>query len=261
MSSNPYAAPKAAVADATTAVRGNFQPGGRGVAAGRGVSWIGEAWNIFKQAPGLWIGIVIVLFVIFMVAAFIPIVGPLATMLFFPAFMGGLMMGCRALDEGGELEFAHLFAGFRDKIGPLIAVGALYLAGYIVIMLIAAAITGVGVFSMMGMGAQGESPDPTAFFATMGIALLLVMALTIPLLMAVWESAPLVVFHDQGAIEAMKGSFMGCVKNLLPFLVYGVVMMVLSIVATIPIGLGWLVLGPMAVATVYTAYKDIYLVS
>ena len=42
MSSNPYAAPKAAVADETQVVRGNFVPGGRGVAAGRGTSWIGE---------------------------------------------------------------------------------------------------------------------------------------------------------------------------------------------------------------------------
>ena len=63
MSSNPYAAPKAAVADATIPAKGNFVPGGRGVAAGRGLSWIGEAWDLFKQAPGLWIGIVLALFV------------------------------------------------------------------------------------------------------------------------------------------------------------------------------------------------------
>ena len=78
MGSNPYAAPKAAVADATTPVRGNFVPEGRGVAAGRGLSWIGEAWDLFKQAPGLWIGIVIVMFVMFFVAAFIPLILVLA---------------------------------------------------------------------------------------------------------------------------------------------------------------------------------------
>ncbi|MEX2111671.1 MAG: hypothetical protein WD845_00710, partial [Pirellulales bacterium] len=36
---------------------------GRGVAAGRGMSWIGEAWDLFKRSPGLWIGMVLVLFV------------------------------------------------------------------------------------------------------------------------------------------------------------------------------------------------------
>ena len=57
----------------------------------------------------------------------------------------------------------------------------------------------------------------------------------------------------------MKGSFMGCLKNILPFLVYGVIMFVLAIVASIPLALGWLVLGPMTVASVYAAYRDIYL--
>jgi uncharacterized membrane protein len=246
------------VADATTPIRGNFVPEGRGVAAGRGLSWIGEAWDLFKQAAGLWIGIVVVMFVMFFVAAFIPLVGPLATMLFFPVLIGGLMLGCRALEENQELEFAHLFAGFRQSFGTLVAVGALYLAGYVVVMLIVVVITGASMFTMMGMGGQPEGADLMAIFATTGIAFLLAMALTIPLLMAVWLAAPLVVFHDQGAIEAMKGSFMGCLKNVLPFLIYGVIMFVLAIVASIPLALGWLVLGPMVVASVYTAYRDIY---
>jgi uncharacterized membrane protein len=246
------------VADATTPIRGNFVPEGRGVAAGRGLSWIGEAWDLFKQAAGLWIGIVVVMFVMFFVAAFIPLVGPLATMLFFPVLIGGLMLGCRALEENQELEFAHLFAGFRQSFGTLVAVGALYLAGYVVVMLIVVVLTGASMFTMMGMGGQPEGADLMAIFATTGIAFLLAMALTIPLLMAVWLAAPLVVFHDQGAIEAMKGSFMGCLKNVLPFLIYGVIMFVLAIVASIPLALGWLVLGPMVVASVYTTYRDIY---
>lgn len=252
MRSNPY------VADVTTPVRGDFVPEGRGVAAERGLSWIGEAWDLFKQAAGLWIGIVVVMFVMFFVAAFIPLVGPLATMLFFPVLIGGLMLGCRALDEDQALEFAHLFAGFRQSFGTLVAVGALYLAGYVVVMLIVVVLTGASMFTMMGMGGQPEGTDLMAIFGTMGIVFLLAMALTIPLLMAVWLAAPLVVFHDQGAIEAMKSSFMGCLKNILPFLVYGVIMFVLAIVASIPLGLGWLVLGPMVVASVYTAYRDIY---
>lgn len=259
MSSNPYAAPKAAVADQTQVVRGNFVPGGRGVAAGRGMSWIGEAWDLFKQAPGLWIGIVLVLFVIFLVAAFIPFIGMLASMLFFPVFMGGLMLGCRALEEGRELEFAHLFAGFRENFGTLAGIGGLYLAGTVVAMLIVMVITGAGMFALFAGGAQPETGDVGTMLATMGLAMLIYLALTVPLLMAVWLAAPLVMFHAHGAIEAMKASFVGCLRNIVPFLVYGVVMFVLAIVASIPVGLGWLVLGPMTVASVYTAYRDIYL--
>jgi uncharacterized membrane protein len=57
----------------------------------------------------------------------------------------------------------------------------------------------------------------------------------------------------------MQESFTGCLRNIVPFLVYGVVMLGLGIVACIPLMLGWLVLGPVLAASLYTSYKDIYL--
>ena len=36
-------------------------------------------------------------------------------------------------------------------------------------------------------------------------------------------------------------------------------MFVAAIVATVPLLLGWLVLGPVMAASIYTAYRDIYL--
>jgi uncharacterized membrane protein len=257
MSSNPYAAPKAAVADESTLVKGNFVPGGRGVAGGRGLSWIGEAWDLFKKSPGLWIAMIIVLFVIFFVLAFIPFIGSIATMVLGPVFTGGMMIGCRALDEGGELEFGHLFAGFQQKFGTLAAIGALYMAGTIAVMVLVMVVTGASMFAVFA-GGGGEQADPMAVMATMGIAVLVAMALMLPLFMAIWMAAPLAVLSEQNAFEAMKSSFMGCLKNIVPFLLYSVVMIVLAIVATLPILLGWLVLGPMVAASVYASYRDIY---
>ena len=74
-----------------------------------------------------------------------------------------------------------------------------------------------------------------------------------------WFAPALVVFHQLGPVEAMKDSFLGCLRNVLPFLVYGIMFTLLAILATIPLGLGWLVLGPVTVASIYTAYRDIYL--
>jgi uncharacterized membrane protein len=45
---------------------------------------------------------------------------------------------------------------------------------------------------------------------------------------------------------------------MLPFLLYGIVMIVLAILASIPLGLGLLVLIPVMLASMYTAYRDIY---
>jgi uncharacterized membrane protein len=61
-----------------------------------------------------------------------------------------------------------------------------------------------------------------------------------------------------GALDAMKMSFAACLKNMLPFLLYGVIFFGLAIVATVPLLLGWLALGPVISITVYTAYRDIF---
>src|SRR3954467_8021996 len=180
MSSNPYAAPKAAVADAATAPQGNFVPGGRVVPAGHGWDWIVSGWNLFKKQPGMWIGLVLVAMLIFFVMAIIPFVGSLALMVLGPVFAAGVMLGCKALEDGGQLEIGHLFAGFKDKFGTLAAVGAIYLAAQVVIMVVVMLITGVSVFTLSSGGAGAGT--------AVGIilSLLVMMALMIPVAMAVW---------------------------------------------------------------------------
>jgi len=43
-----------------------------------------------------------------------------------------------------------------------------------------------------------------------------------------------------------------------PFLVYGVLYLVAAIVASIPFGLGWILLVPVLMLTMYVSYKDIF---
>ena len=230
---------------------------GRTVAAERGWSWIADAWALFKRNPGMWIGIIVVFALLFAAMSVVPLVGPLASVVLAPVFTGGLMLGCRALEERGELTLGHLFAGFRDRFGTLAAVGALYLAATLVIVLIVVLVMGAGVLAMV-------SGNPAALAAggvTLLLAVLLAVALSLPAMMAVWFAPALVVFHAQGAMQAMQESFIACLKNMIPFLVYGVIGLLLAVVASIPLGLGWLVLGPVIAASVYTAYRDIFLSS
>jgi uncharacterized membrane protein len=254
MSTNPYAAPKAMVADDTVVATGDFVPGGHALPAGRGWAWITDAWQLFKRQPGMWIGLVLVLFVIFVGLGLIPFVGSLALTLLGPVFAGGMVIGCRALDEGGELELSHLFAGFQQRAGTLVGVGALYLAASLIVMLVVGLGMGVGMFTMMG----GNPQAAAEMGLTIVLAVLIMTALLLPAVMAVWFAAPLVVFHQLGAVDAMKQSFVGSLRNIVPFLLYGLILFLLSIVATLPLLLGWLVLGPVLAASLYTAYKDIY---
>ena len=233
-----------------------YVPGGRSVIAERGWAWIAAGWDLFKKQAGMWIALMLVALVIFVVLALIPFVGSIALSVLSPVFGAGVVIGCRAIEEGHGLEIGHLFAGFKEKLAPLATVGAIYLGATIVIVLAVMLVSGVSIFSIAGGGDSAAAP--AAILAVL-LAVLVSLALMLPLFMAVWFAPALVVFQGKSAVDAMKESFSGCLRNILPFLVYGVVMLVLSVLASVPLFLGWLVLGPVLAASLYTSYKDIYL--
>lgn len=254
MSANP---PAAASGNETTVVLpGNFNPEARSVAIGRGWDWIADGWSIFRKAAGIWIGMIVVLAVIFIAAHLIPFVGAIAMQILWPVFVGGLMLACRTIAQGGEAQFSQLFAGFQHRTGTLVALGAVWLVISIIIVVIVVAITGVQVLAFMNMGGNPEQMAGIALTAL--LAFLIILALMLPLVMATWFAPALIVFQEMGVGAAMRASFVGCVKNILPFLLYGVLTFIAAVIASIPLGLGWLVLAPVLTASVYTSYRDIY---
>jgi len=68
----------------------------------------------------------------------------------------------------------------------------------------------------------------------------------------------LAAFHGVPGFAAMKQSFFACLKNIGPFMVYGVISMVLLVLAAIPFGLGLLVMIPTMIASLYISYKDVF---
>lgn len=230
-----------------------FTPGGRGVDAGRGWAWIAAGWEIFKRAPGTWIAMVVVYALISMAAAFVPFIGPVASYVLLPVFAAGFVAASLKTDRGESPKFSDLFAGFETRFGVLATVGAIYVAAILVIAF------GVLFASGISFAAVAHGGEATQVAGALLVAILVILALMVPLLMAVWFAAPLVVYHGMGAVDAMKASFTGCARNVVPFLVYGAIGLAFGILATIPLMLGWLVFGPVLAASLYAAYKDIYL--
>ena len=232
--------------------------------AGRGLDWWSAAWKLFTAAPGVWIVITIIYIAIMVVLSAIPLLGQVAVSLLHPVFLGGIVLGCREQDRGGALTVKHLFAGFNEKVGPLVIVALIYFAGWIVIGCIALAL----VFALLGGSilaalASGDAMQiGYGMFATMGLSALLAVLvsalLVIPLLMAFWFAPALVVLRGDEPWAAMKTSFGACLRNIPPFLVYGLLGLLFAIIACIPLFLGLLVLIPVGTATVYTSCKDIF---
>lgn len=251
---NPFAAPRAPVDDPRPVGPGILLDKPRKLESGRGFGWLGEGWALFREAPGTWIGIVLVWTVMGLVVALVPGLN-FASTLFNTVLTGGLMFGCHSLAAGRGLAFDHLFEGFRREFGSLVLVGLLGLAAI-------AGVVGVGFLGVLGAGALGlsltqEAVDVAGLLVVL-LAALVVVSLMIPISMALWFAPALVILHGQPATRAMALSFRGCLRNMLPFLMYGVGMLGLGVLASLPLFLGWLVLGPVLVASLYAAYRDIF---
>lgn len=248
---NPFLVP---ATDSASAGRG-FDPAGRTVDAGRPVEWLKRGWTLFLKNPGLWIAIAIIAMVIIVILSLVPLVGQLAVHFLTPILGAGLLVGCKSLSDGGELRIDHLFVGFKQNTGNLVLVGVYYLVGMVAIMVVTflvgggAAVTG---------GLMGHGAGAGVAFGGFLLAMLIMLVLMVPLVMAVWFAPALVIFHNVAPLSAMKASFAVCLRNMVPFLVYGVILFVLSVIAAIPLGLGFLVLLPVLIGAHYASYVDLF---
>lgn len=229
--------------------------GGRSVGAAAGWRWIAEGWRIFRLQPGTWIGVSVVFLFLYTLASLVPFVGSLAVTVGTPAAFAGLLLGCRDLEAGGRLSLAHLGAGFRGNVGPLFALGALYLAAVVVVLFVVLLLAGV-TFGLLF--AAGVEPDGAMAALLIALVALTGAGLSMPVVMAFWMATPLILFHGLGPVPAIRASFIGCLRNSLPFLLYGCVTLLLMIPATLPFLLGWLVLMPVLYGSYYASYRDIF---
>ena len=230
----------------------------RGVEAGRGLAWWTDAWALFMKNPGMWIVLALVFLVIFIVLSLIPLLGSIAASLLTPVFVGGWMLAARKVEAGGKLEVGDLFAGFKDRLTPLLVLGALLLAVSLVIIF---AVGALGFGAVAGLAVGGSQHSVGGVMAALGagfFALVVGLLLGALVAMAFWFAPALVVFRNLAPVDAAKASFAANLKNLFAFLVFGVIYLVAAIVASIPFGLGWIVLIPVSLLAVYVSSKDVF---
>lgn len=236
--------------------------GGRAVGAGQGWTWITGGFDLFRKQPDIWIANIVILLVTMLAVGSLSLLGAIATLvriiatvLLLSVFMGGMMIGCETQQRGGSLEIGHLLAGFKRQPANLVVLGVLSFLAWVIVMIPIVAIMGSGAF--LGM-MRGDLAGASVMGGSFVLALLIGIALSIPVCMALWFAPALVVLRGVAPVAAIKQSFDGCLKNIVPFLIYGIAVLVLSVFATIPLLLGWLVLLPVLIASVYVAYRDIY---
>lgn len=259
-------------------------PRPRGRPASHGWAWIKEAWTLFKQQPRGWLMALALVYLVTFVISLVPVIGSLATMILGPIFAGGLMIGAQAQQRTGVVEASTGFRGFSTRGGQLALVGVLYLLGLLLSVVAAGlVVTLAGGVTLSSLEALSSS-DPEVVAAALGpgVALfaLMVMLFVIPLLMAYWFAPALVALDEMTAIQAMAASFQGCLKNILPYLVYGLMLFLILLGFSLLLGVVtgllaaindvfailmvflmiplMLVFAAVVVLSIFTAYREVF---
>jgi len=227
--------------------------------AAQGWQWIRQGYALFMKAPLLWIVILLICFIAAAGLSAVPVVGePLASLLL-PAVLVGLMAGCCALEHGDELELAHLFSGFRQHTAQLVTLGGIALVGQYLIFGAMMMVGGATLVSILMSGQPVENPEVVRqAISGAGMAILLGLTLFSLLLMAMQFAPMLVYFNGVAPLQAMRLSLRAFTANLGAMLVYGMTFMLLAILATIPMMLGWLLLLPVMFTSIYACYRGIF---
>ena len=251
---NPYKAPEAEII--TTDDNADFtlkEPAK--LPASSGWYWYVDGFEYFKDSPGQWILTMIVGFILMMVASMIPLIGQIFITLTSYIWIAGLMIGCKEQNTGKPFDVNYLFAGFKHNTGKLI------------LLAIVAAIINYGIlFAVMGgmfidlmSGNQQAINEMDMAPISILLRVLIAMLIMIPVMMMMWFAPVLIVINDVSIPDALSLSFRGCLKNILPFLVYGIVGIPLFILSVIPLGAGLLILVPVIYASIFVSYKEIFI--
>ena len=233
----------------------SFDGESREVDPGACFDWLRQGWVMFLVNPGVWIGSTVLLLVILMAISIVPLFGQVAAHLLVPLFGAGMVQICRHIAQDQEVQIADLFAGFKHNAGELVMVGVFFALGIFGIAFLAFLLISGGV---LGGVVTGRVAGFGIALGGMMLAGLLVLVLSVPVIMATWFAPALVFFHDMKPFDAMKASFAAGAKNWLAMVIFAVFLVVVLFFAMLPLGLGLLLLLPVASGAVYASYRDIF---
>lgn len=255
---NPYRQPQADVVGVAPAGDELTLTEPRKVTVGEALAWIADGMKMLSGHWGVVIVALVVTFLISTVVQFVPLIGGLAQPFLMTLLYAGVVKIFHRIDRENQSSFADLFAGFSERTAPLLLLSLAQL----VIVLALSIIGGAFVFTSLGIGAMGaQGMDAAMAGSGLGIGMLFGILIGIVLMVLVaflfYFAVPLVMLTNTGPLQAMALSFQACLKNLIPMIIYGIVVLVILSVAAIPALLGWLFVMPILSGAFYLSFRQV----
>ncbi len=246
----------------------------RHVRGRQGLQWILSGLYYYKLSPFVWMLLSSTFLMVELTLQMLPVLGIFAFLLISPVLVAGIMVGCQNLDQGRRLQLEDLFVGFKKNTSPLVTVGGFNLIGLVIIVGVFMLMGGDVLIDMLVYGKRFGENEMMGIWDNILSAWLAALALSIPLMMALWFAPLLIIFENLPPAVAIRKSFFACLNNMAPFFIYGITLCILFfliITATAnllnffgnvpkpPILIFlYVVLLPVVFASIYASYQDIF---
>jgi len=193
------------------------------VPARSGLQWALQGMRTFWKQPLAMSGLFFLFMALVSLASMLPFIGGVLALVLMPAFTAGLMAATQSITEGRFPMPATLWLALRPgpRRKPMLQLGALYAAGFLLLMALSMLVDG-GQFARVYLAGEAIRPElvqADSFQAALWVSMLLYM----PLSMLFWHAPALVLWQDVSPLKSLFFSWMGCWRNKGAFLVYSLV--------------------------------------
>ena len=190
------------------------------VPARQGLQWVLQGMRTFWKQPLAMSGLFFLFMALVSLVSMVPVVGGAIALVLMPAFTAGLMAATQVASEGRFPMPGTIWMALRagPRLSPMLQLGALYAAGFLLLMAASMLVDG-GQFASVYLGGEPIRPElvqADSFQAALWISMLLYA----PLSMLFWHAPALVFWQGVSPVKSLFFSWMACWRNKWAFLVY-----------------------------------------
>ena len=208
------------------------------VPARTGIQWVKLGIKTFMRQPMALSGLFFMFLAVMSLAGMVPVIGLALALALLPACTLGLMAASKEAMTGKfpmPMVFVSAFRAGRQQLRAMLVLGLLYGVGFWVVMGISALFDN-GNFASRYLAGQMPTLEMAQDPATQ-TAMLVFMALQLPLSLMFWHAPALVHWHQVPPIKSVFFSLVACLRNFWAFTLFGLVWMAILVSIVLVISL------------------------
>jgi hypothetical protein len=196
------------------------------VPARTGIQWVKFGIQTFFKQPLALAGLFFMFMAVMSVLSLVPVLGNALALALLPGATLGLMAATQEATKGRFPMPSVLLSAFRvgkQQLRAMLVLGALYAAGFLLVMGLSATIDG-GKFARLYL-IGGSITKELVMDADFQMAMWVSMALYVPLSMMFWHAPALVHWHGVAPVKSLFFSMVACWRNVGAFTVFSLTWM------------------------------------